>query len=589
MDKVKIDFSLELRNQELISDIINNDPYIIARLMEVFVEIYDKKEPDRAFREMIKLFASTFKYTGLIIISDYLSLLRQNRLPDAKLTKMIDNFLYVNLKGMSMGHWQFCLREITRLATNNDIELIVPELIPLYWKNKKKLSNVAKWIDNKMIPLRNDYVHSDIWLDSEMADKMIQEYFPNLLAYINEIKFFRNYPLLQDEENRFYVENKNKEKLTLEYFIIYSQKDEWSKEEMLLYETLKGKSIKYLLGNFYNFESEYIDNIKEIKAILKERLSEFESVGEKVDTTNEIVGKLEENIISGTKTLQTAFKGLTGNEQITQQIKQTLIDLKNSLDNFESVKSHLNILKSQLQLQKDDDWHRYQTASILNLYREIFGANGGKFDLKEFESLFIDRYEIHQHYNKFIKIKNTNLCFILAESGSGKTTFCQKIAIDYFKKNITRNNCKKNVLLFEGVVSDVVGLKKIKTIKGMEEYSTIGNITQKDLSNFAIDTINVESTTLDYLVNKYNLKPGLVKIDTEGAEFLVLLGATNILKEFKPIIISELCDDYLATLGNNSIEVLNLLKKNNYKIFNPFNPNKEIQFPFTGEIIAIPL
>jgi len=433
MDKVKLDFSRELRNQELISDIIKNDPYPIARLMEVFVEIYDKKEPDRAFREMIKLFASTFKYTGLIIISDYLSLLRQNKLPDAKLTKMIDNFLYVNLKGMSMGHWQFCLREITRLAMHNDIKLFVPELISLYWKNQKKLSNVAKWIDNKMIPLRNDYVHSDIWLDSETADKMIQEYFPNLIAYINEIKFFRNYPLLH-EENRFYIENENKEKLTLEYFIIYSQKDEWSKEEMLLYETLKGKSIKYLLGNFYNFESEYIDNIKAVGAILKERLSEFESVGEKVDTTNEIVGKLEEHIISGTQTLQTAYKGLTGNDQITQQIKQTVVDLKNAMDNFESVKSHLKLLKAQMQHQKDDDWHRYQTASILNLYREIFDSNGGKFDLKEFESLFIDRYEIHQHYNKFISKKETGLSFILAESGSGKTTFCQKIAIDYFKK-----------------------------------------------------------------------------------------------------------------------------------------------------------
>jgi len=43
MDKVKLDFSRELRNQELISDIIKNDPYPIARLMEVFVEIYDKR------------------------------------------------------------------------------------------------------------------------------------------------------------------------------------------------------------------------------------------------------------------------------------------------------------------------------------------------------------------------------------------------------------------------------------------------------------------------------------------------------------------------------------------------------------------
>ncbi|MBN1327015.1 MAG: hypothetical protein JW996_03600, partial [Candidatus Cloacimonetes bacterium] len=424
-------FSRPLGNQELIAEISENHPYPIARLLQIFVDIYDNQEADRAFREMIKLFAGAFKYTGLIIISDYISLLRKGNIIEPELTGMIDKFLYINLSGMSMGHWQYCLREITRLAMHNKIELFIPELIPLYWKNQKKPADYAKWIDNKMIPLRNDYVHSDIWIDSEIAHKMIREYLPSLIGYLQEIAFLKNYPLKMDLDKKFFLQ-KADSKLMLDYFIIYSQKDEWSKDEMLLFETLKGKSIKYLLGNFYDFESEYIENLKSVQAFFKERISDSEPGIEQSDTTQKIMGKLEEDVEAGSKNLYTVWKELSPDEEDNKN--KTIGELKAALDNFADVRTNLKLLKQMLQLQKDDDWHRYQTASILNLYREILDVQGNRFDQNEFEALYLDRHEIRQQFQKFTGNKNTGLSFLLAESGAGKTTFCQKIALDYFKR-----------------------------------------------------------------------------------------------------------------------------------------------------------
>ncbi len=467
MNNKILDFSRPLAEQKPISEIIQTYPYPIARLVEIFVEIYDKQEADRAFREMIKLFAGAFKYSGLIIISDYLKLLREGRIGEPELSKMIDKFLYVNLSGMSMGHWQYCLREITRLAMHNDITLFVPELIPLYWKNNKKPSNTAKWIDNKMIPLRNDYVHSDIWIDSDIAGKMIKEYLPNLIAYIQELNFLKNYPLQTDEDKRFYLQ-KDDHKLMLDYFIIYSQKDEWSKDEMLLFETLKGKNIKYLLGNFYDFESEYIENLKSIQAFLKERLSSLESEIEQKDSAQEVVGKLEEEIAAGSRNLRTAYQTLSRKKEAETQ--QTIEDLKKALENFADIKTNLKLLKQMLQLQKDDDWHRYQTASILNLYREIISVQGSRFDQNEFEALYLERYEIRRHYQQFLSTRTAGLSFLLAESGAGKTTFCQKIALDYFKK-VNQQIRDTNDLLFYLKGNSITASEAEKSILGAFSFT----------------------------------------------------------------------------------------------------------------------
>ena len=74
----------------------------------------------------------------------------------------------------------------------------------------------------------------------------------------------------------------------------------------------------------------------------------------------------------------------------------------------------------------------------------------------------------------------------------------------------------------------------------------------------------IKSTTIDNLVKSLSLKPTFIKIDTEGAEFDVLDGMKETLKNFKPKIMLE---KYPTMIPKNiSLEVINkLLEDNNYK------------------------
>ena len=73
-----------------------------------------------------------------------------------------------------------------------------------------------------------------------------------------------------------------------------------------------------------------------------------------------------------------------------------------------------------------------------------------------------------------------------------------------------------------------------------------------------------KSTTIDSLVLSLSLNPTFIKIDTEGAEFDILEGMKETLKNFKPKIMLEKHPTMLAK--NISIDDINeILKKNNYK------------------------
>jgi len=159
-------------------------------------------------------------------------------------------------------------------------------------------------------------------------------------------------------------------------------------------------------------------------------------------------------------------------------------------------------------------------------------------------------------------------------------------ASNILTNNIKRNNLEGMILFFQGVVTDVEGTLELETIDGMEEYSSLGKIVQVNKGRRV--HIQVVSNTIDKLVKIYNVHPGLIKIDTEGAEFRVLSGAIETIKKYKPTIISELCDDYLSTMNNTSQQVINLLRSLNYTVINLQTNNEEIKIPFRGNILATP-
>ena len=161
-------------------------------------------------------------------------------------------------------------------------------------------------------------------------------------------------------------------------------------------------------------------------------------------------------------------------------------------------------------------------------------------------------------------------------------------ALDYLRKNILRNDCSSTVIVVEGVMTDRVGFVTLSTVPGMEEYSSLGRITESIGEESEIQAIQVSGCTVDNLVRDNKVNPGFIKIDTEGAEYLVLSGAVDTLRNHRPVILSELSDKYLATFGHSAENVVNLLERYGYSVFDALHLNAPISYPFFGEILAVP-
>jgi FkbM family methyltransferase len=76
----------------------------------------------------------------------------------------------------------------------------------------------------------------------------------------------------------------------------------------------------------------------------------------------------------------------------------------------------------------------------------------------------------------------------------------------------------------------------------------------------------VDAVVLDDLVrDKTDLRPGLVKIDVQGAEMLVLQGASGILKQSRPALFVELHEEGLSKFGTSVSAILNYLSQYGYE------------------------
>ena len=157
-------------------------------------------------------------------------------------------------------------------------------------------------------------------------------------------------------------------------------------------------------------------------------------------------------------------------------------------------------------------------------------------------------------------------------------------AYKLLKANIDRNHNGSKIILYNGVASDNPGVFNINIVPGNEEYSSIGDISHLCVSNKDSISIEVQGETIDNLVKKNGLKPGIIVIDVEGAENNVLIGAIETLKKYHPVIITELDDNLLLKQNSTSVKVIKFLEKLGYEIVD--SDNKVPVFPFMGNIIA---
>jgi FkbM family methyltransferase len=138
-------------------------------------------------------------------------------------------------------------------------------------------------------------------------------------------------------------------------------------------------------------------------------------------------------------------------------------------------------------------------------------------------------------------------------------------ALKHLKRNLETNGQAGKVIVFEGAAADRAGEFTINVMAGMEEYSSLQTLVHPNTRGKVAQQVRVAGETLDALVRRHELNPGLIKIDTEGAELQVLRGAERTLLEHRPVVLCESwADDTLAAGGGVPGAVEEFFKACNY-------------------------
>ena len=163
-----------------------------------------------------------------------------------------------------------------------------------------------------------------------------------------------------------------------------------------------------------------------------------------------------------------------------------------------------------------------------------------------------------------------------------------KSTLQRLQRNVALNGVMHKVEVFEGVASNRNGAVEIKTIKGKEEYSSLGAMDHPSITKEKWALEEVMGATLDELVKQKSLDPGFLKVDVEGVEHLVFTGAKKVLSEKRPVILSELSDFLLKRNGSSAREVIDLIKSHGYDVFDPINPSIQPGAKDFGDILCVP-
>ena len=189
----------------------------------------------------------------------------------------------------------------------------------------------------------------------------------------------------------------------------------------------------------------------------------------------------------------------------------------------------------------------------------------GSHDLEELDLWF----EISKNEGVFIDVgAHTGLYTITSLKANPKNNvFCFEpyfMNLSRLTTNLRLNGIFKNVSSVLGAASNFDGKSKFKIATERSYMSKGGMLSEEgeDINVYKLDTL---------LFKKFEKKLNAIKIDTEGEDLNVLLGAENLIKEYKPKIIIEVREE-------NKLDIVNFLKSNSYKIYNIKDLNNEFNF-----------
>lgn len=138
-----------------------------------------------------------------------------------------------------------------------------------------------------------------------------------------------------------------------------------------------------------------------------------------------------------------------------------------------------------------------------------------------------------------------------------------KTTYELLKKNVRINRCN-NVTINNFAVGDscseVSYIKKTENLPGL-------SLCAEMYKNNAVETVNVQSISLDTFFKDKDVHPDVCKIDVEGAEMQVLSGMDNIIKNNDVILFIEIHPENLIYFNSSSTEVICKLIGYGYRVF----------------------
>ena len=117
------------------------------------------------------------------------------------------------------------------------------------------------------------------------------------------------------------------------------------------------------------------------------------------------------------------------------------------------------------------------------------------------------------------------------------------------------------------IVGSLVGDRDLAEVTFYEHTGISGMNTRAPVkSPDQYSTTLRTQTTLDSFCAKHGIRPDIIKIDVEGAEFSVLEGASSILAEARPLLIVSVHPQHLEALGRNAGELHGLAAASGYTV-----------------------
>lgn len=121
---------------------------------------------------------------------------------------------------------------------------------------------------------------------------------------------------------------------------------------------------------------------------------------------------------------------------------------------------------------------------------------------------------------------------LVGENGSVHSFEPTSTTFDILKENVAQ---KKNMHVNQTALWTKTGQVSF-TNNGLED-NLYNSIEKSPIEN---KTVMVNAVSIDDYCSDKNIKPNIIKLDTEGTEYDILLGAKRVITDFRPIVIIEI-------------------------------------------------